>query len=110
MELGDQQVGQRCMKPTSLQLSLSVAAQCIESSDTLHSEVAQTWTPWCRASCPPLLGQSHWQRLAGELPENPSMKNPSPDVGVTSSRPHDARHSPVASSSSHFGWLVIAPG
>jgi hypothetical protein len=46
----------------------------------------------------------------GELLENPSMKNPSPDVGVANAWPHDARRSPLASSSSHFEWPVVAPG
>jgi hypothetical protein len=83
---------------------------CTKSSDTLYSDVAQTWTPWCGASYPPPRGRSHWQRLAGELPKNLSRKNPSPDVGVASARPHDARRSPLASSSSHFEWPVVAPG
>jgi hypothetical protein len=101
MEHGDQQVGRRCMKPTRLQLSLPVTAQHTESSETLCSEVAQTLTQWCGASCPPPVGQSHQQRLSGELPENLSMKNPSLDVEVAGTQPHDARHSPLASSSSH---------
>jgi hypothetical protein len=56
------------------------------------------------------MGQSHRQRLAGVLPENLSMKNPSLDVGVTGARPHDARRSPLASSSSRYAWSVVAPG
>jgi hypothetical protein len=83
---------------------------CIESFDTLYSEVAQTWTPWCRASCLPLRGRSHRQRLAGELPGNLSMKNPSLNVEVASIQPHDARHSQQASSSGHSEWPVVAPG
>jgi hypothetical protein len=83
---------------------------CTESSDTLYSEVAQTWTPWCGASCPPPTGRTHWQRLAGELLENLSMKNPSLDVMVAGAWPHDAHHSPLASSSSHHVWPVVATG
>jgi hypothetical protein len=98
------------MKPTRLLLSLLVAAWCTESSDTMYSEVAQTWTLWCGASYPPPMGQSHQQRLVGELPENPSMRNPSLDVGVAGARPHDIHHSPLASSSSHSAWPVVAPG
>jgi hypothetical protein len=110
MEHGGQQVGWRCMKPTWLQLSLSISTQCTESSDTLYSEVAQTWTAWCGASCPPPMGQSHRQRLAGELLENLSTKNPSLDVRVAGARPHDAHHSPLASSLIHSLWPVVAPG
>jgi hypothetical protein len=110
MELGDQQVGWQCMKPTRLQLSLSVAAQHTESSDTLCSNIAQTWTLWCGASCPPLVGQSHWQRLVGELPENPSTRNPSLDAGVPDAWPHNACRSPLAFSSSYSAWPVVAPG
>jgi hypothetical protein len=84
--------------------------QHTESFDTLQNEVAQTWTPWCGASYLPLRGQSHRQGLAGELPENQSMKNPSLDVGVTVARPHNARRSPLASSSGHSEWPVVAPG
>jgi hypothetical protein len=98
MELGDQQVGRRCMKLTTLQLSHSVAARRTESSDTLCSEVAQSWTPWFGASCLPPAGQSHRQRLLGELPENLSMRNPSLDVRVVGIWPRDARRSPLASS------------
>jgi hypothetical protein len=98
------------MKPPRLQLSLSVAARHIESSDTLFSEVSQTWTLWCGASCPPPVGQSHRQRLEGELPENLSTKNPSLDVRVAGARPHVAHRSPLASSSSHSMWLVVALG
>jgi hypothetical protein len=58
-----------------LQLSLEVVVLRIESSDTMYSEVVQTWIPWCGASCPPLRGQSHRQRLVGELSESPSTKN-----------------------------------
>jgi hypothetical protein len=101
MEHGDQQVGRRYMKPTMLQLNLLVATLHIESSNTLYSEVAQTWTPWCGANCPPPRGQLHRQRLAGELLENLSTKNPSLDVGVVGTQPYDAHHSPLASSSSH---------
>jgi transposase len=82
----------------------------IESFDTLYSEVAQTWTPWCRASCLPPTGRSLQQRPAGESPENLSMKNLSLDVGVTGARLHDAHHSPLASSSGHSKWTVVAPG
>jgi hypothetical protein len=84
--------------------------QRIEFFDTLYSEVAQTWTPWWTASCPPLRGRSHQQRLAGELPENPSTKNPSLGVRVVGARPHDAHHSQSASSSGHSEWLIVAPG
>jgi hypothetical protein len=98
------------MKSTSLQLRLSVVVRCTESSDTLCSKVAQTWTLWCGANCPPLVGQSHRQRLAGELPENLSTRNRSLDVSVAGARPHDARHSTLASSSSHYAWPVVAPG
>jgi hypothetical protein len=101
MELGDQQVGRRCMKPTRLQLSLSVAVRRTECVDTLCIEGAQTWTLWCGASCLPPVGQSHRQRLAGELPENLSMKNLSLDVRVAGARSHDAHHSPLASSSNN---------
>jgi hypothetical protein len=109
MELGDQKVGQQCMKPTRLQMSFLVVAQRIESFDTLWNEGAQTWTLWCGASCPPPVGQLHRQRLAGELPENPSTKNPSLDVRVTGAQPHDTHHSPPASSSSHSAWPVVPP-
>jgi hypothetical protein len=71
---------------------------CTESSDTLYNEVAQTWTPWCGASCLPLRSRLHWQRLARELPENLSMKSPYLDVGVAGAWPHDTHHSPLASS------------
>jgi hypothetical protein len=97
------------MKPTRLQLSLSVVARRTESSATLCSEVDQTLILWCRASCPPLVGQSHWQILAGELPENPRMRNPSLDVGAAGAWPHDTHRSPLASSSSHSTWPVVAP-
>jgi hypothetical protein len=80
------------------------------SSDTLYSGVAQTWTPWCGDSYLPPRGLSHRQRLADELPENPSMKNPSPNVEVVGVHPHDARHSPLASSSGHSEWPVVPPG
>jgi hypothetical protein len=40
IKLGAQQVGRQCMKPTRLQLSLSVAAQHTESFDTMCSQVA----------------------------------------------------------------------
>jgi hypothetical protein len=76
----------------------------------MYSEVAQTWTPWCRASCLHLRGWSHRQRLVGELLENPSMKNPSLDVGVAGTQPHDTHRSPLASSSGHSEWLAITPG
>jgi hypothetical protein len=62
-----------------------------------------------RSSCLPLVGQLHRQGLAGELPENPSTKNSSLNVGVASARPHDARRSPLASSS-HSAWPVDALG
>jgi hypothetical protein len=91
-------------------MSLLVVARRTESSDTLYNEVAQTWTLWCGASYLPLVGQSHRQRLVGELVENPSTRNPSLDVGVASARPHDAHRSPLASSSSHSVWPVVAPG
>jgi hypothetical protein len=58
----------------------------------------------------PLRGRSHQQRLAGELPESPSMKNPSLSAEVAGARPHDAHHSRLASSSIHSVWLVGAPG
>jgi hypothetical protein len=96
---GDHQVGWRCWKPTRLQLSLEDAMLHIESIDTLYS-----------ASCLPLRGQSRRQRLAGELPENLSTKNPSLDVEVAGVQPHGARHSQLASSSGHFEWSVVAPG
>jgi hypothetical protein len=98
------------MKLTRLQLNLSVAVQHTKSSDTLCNEGAQTWTLWCGASCPPPVGQSHQQRLVGELLENLSMKSPSLDVRAAIARPHDARRSPLASPSSHFEWPVVAPG
>jgi hypothetical protein len=93
-----------------VQLSPSVIARCTESSDTLCSEVAQTWTLWCGASYPLPAGQAHRKRLVGVLPENPSTKNPSLHVGVGGAQPHDAHHSPLASSSSHSACLVVAPG
>jgi hypothetical protein len=89
MEHGDQQVGRRGMKSTRLQLSLLVIARHTESSDTLCRPEAQTWTLWCGLSFPPPVGQLYQQRLAGELPENPSTKNPSLDVGLPGARPHD---------------------
>jgi hypothetical protein len=97
------------MKPTRFQLSLSIAAWHTESSDTLYSEVAQTWILWCGASCSPPMGQSHQQRLAGGLLENLSTKNPPPDVGFDGAWPHDSHRSPLVSSSSHFEWPVVAP-
>jgi hypothetical protein len=54
----------------------------IEYSDTLYSGVVRTWNPWYEASCLPPRGQSHQQRLAGELPESLNMENPSLDVKV----------------------------
>jgi hypothetical protein len=78
--------------------------------DTLYSGVVQTWTPWCGVSYPPPRGRSHRQRLAGELLENSSMKNPSLGVEVVGARPHDTRCSPLASSSGHSAWLVIGGG
>jgi hypothetical protein len=87
MELGNQQVGRRCMKPTRLQLSLSVAARHTESFHSLCNEGAQTWTLWCGASCLPPVGTLHRQRLMGELSKFPSTKNPSLDVGVADARP-----------------------
>jgi hypothetical protein len=107
---GDQQVGQRCRKPIRLQLSLEVAVLRTEPSDTLYSGVARTWTPWCGVSCLPPRGQSHRQRLVGELPENLSTKNPSLDVEVAGVQLHDACHSRVASSSGHSEWQVVASG
>jgi hypothetical protein len=82
----------------------------IESTDTLYSGVAQTLILWCGASYLPPRGQSHQQRLAGELPKNLSTKNPSPNVKVAGVQPHDARHSLLASSSGHSEWPVVAPG
>jgi hypothetical protein len=79
----EKDLGARCRKPIRLQLSLKAVVLRTESSDTLYSVIARTWTPWCGASCLPPRGQSHRQRLACELPENPSMKNPSLDVEVT---------------------------
>jgi hypothetical protein len=90
---GDQQVGQRCRKPTRLQLSLGVVVLCTESFDTLNSGLDQTWTLWCGASGLPPRGRSHWQRLAGELLENLSLKNRSLNDGVVGARLHDAHHS-----------------
>jgi hypothetical protein len=58
----------------------------------------------------PPRGRSYRQRLAGELPENPSTKNHSLDVGVAGAQPHDAHHSPLASSSSHSEWAAVSPG
>jgi hypothetical protein len=89
------------MKPTRLQLSLSVVLRCTKSSDTLCYEVAQTWTQWCGANCPPPVG---------ELPKNPSTKNPSLDVRVPGTQPHDAHRSPLSSSSSHSALPVVALG
>jgi hypothetical protein len=94
----------RCRKPSRLRLSLEVVVLRTESSNTLYSGVAQTWTPYCGASCLAPRGQSHCQRLVGELPENLSMKNPSPDVEVAGVQPHDTHHSPLASSSGHSKW------
>jgi hypothetical protein len=91
-------------------MSLKVVVLCIESSDTLHSGVAQTWTLWCGARCPPLRGQSRRQRMASEFPKNPSMKNPSPDVEVAVIQPYDAHHSPLASSLVHSKWSIVAQG
>jgi hypothetical protein len=82
----------------------------IESFDTRYSEVAQTWTPWCGASCLPLRGQSHQQRLVGELSGNLSMKNPSVDVEVAGVQPHDTHHSRLDSSSGYSEWPVVALG
>jgi hypothetical protein len=90
-------------------MSLDVVVLRTESSDTLYSAVAQTWTLWCGASCLPPRGQSHQQRLVGELTENLSTKNPSLDVEVASVQPHDARRSQLASSLSHSEWPVLAP-
>jgi hypothetical protein len=114
MEHDDQQVGQRWRKPTRLQLRLKVAVLHTESSDTLYSGVAWTWTPWCRASCLPPRGWSHRQRLASELPENPSTTNPSLGIEVAGVQPHNAHNSQLASSWGHsvlpaivLGWLAI---
>jgi hypothetical protein len=93
-----------------LHLRLRATTQRTESIDTLYSEVAQNWTLWCKGNCLPLRGRLHRQRLAGELPENLRMKNPSPDLGVASAQPHDAHRSPLASSSGHFEWTILAPG
>jgi hypothetical protein len=76
----------------------------------MYSEVAQTWTPWCEASCLPPRGQSHQQRLVGELPENLSTMNPSLGVKVAGVQLHDTRHSQLASSSGHSEWPVVALG
>jgi hypothetical protein len=69
-----------------------------ESFDTMYSEVAQTWTPWYKASCLPLRGLSHRQRLAGELQESLSTMNPDLSVEIACVQHHDARHSQPASS------------
>jgi hypothetical protein len=98
MERDDQQVGRQCKKPTRLWLSLSVVALRIESFDTLYSGVDQTWTPWYGASCPPQRGQSHRQRLAGELPESLTMMNPSLGAEVADVQLHNAHRSQPASS------------
>jgi hypothetical protein len=79
-----------------------------DSFDTLYNEVAQTWTPWCGASCLLLRGQSHQERLAGELPENLSTKNSSLAIGVAGTQPHDAHSSQLASSSGHSEWPINA--
>jgi hypothetical protein len=110
MGYGDQQVGRRCKKPSRLQLSLRVVVLHTESFDTLYNGVARTWTLWCEVNYLPPRGWSHWQRLAGELPENLSTKNPSLDVGVAGIWLHDAHHSRLASSSSHSEWPAVAPG
>jgi hypothetical protein len=81
-----------------------------ESFDTLYSVVAQNLILWCGASCLPLRGRLHQQRLVGELLENPSMKNPYLGVMVVGARLRDARHSQLASSSNHSVWLIVAPG
>jgi hypothetical protein len=96
--------------PTRLQLSIKIVVLHTESSDTLYSAVAQTWTLRCGANCLPLRGQSHRQTLASELSKNLSMKNPSPDVKVADIQPHDARHLQLASSSGHSEWPVVALG
>jgi hypothetical protein len=91
-----------------LQLHPLATVLHIESFDTLYSAVAQTLTPWCGASCLPRRGRSHWQSLAGKLPESLSTKNPFLGAVVTGAQPHDAHHSRLASSSSHSVWLVVA--
>jgi hypothetical protein len=50
MEQDDPHVWWPCRKPTRLQLSLLVVVRHTESSDTLCSVGARTWTLWCRAS------------------------------------------------------------
>jgi hypothetical protein len=98
MGLVDQQVGRQCRKPSRLHLSLRVVALLAESSNTLYSKVVQTWILWCGASYPPPRGQSHRQRLVGELPESLSTKNPSLDVEVVGVQPHnDCRSRPTSS-------------
>jgi hypothetical protein len=57
-----------------------------ESFDTLYSVVAQTLILWCGASSLPLTGRLHRQRLAGELLESLSMKNPYLGVVVVGAR------------------------
>jgi hypothetical protein len=81
-----------------LQLSLSVVVLHIESSNTMYKGVDQTWTLWYGASCTPSRGQSHRQRLAGELPESMSTMNPSLGAEVADAQPHDARCSQPTSS------------
>jgi hypothetical protein len=83
---------------------------CTESFDTMYNEVAQTWTPWCGASCLHPMGRSHRQRLAGELTENPNTTKPSRDAGVAGVQFHNAHHSQLASSSGRSEWPLVAPG
>jgi hypothetical protein len=94
MEPDDQQVVRQCTRPTRFQLNLKVVGPHIESSETLYSAAAQTWTLLCGASCPPSGGLSSRQRLVGESPRNPSTKNPDLDVRVVDGLPNDASHSP----------------
>jgi hypothetical protein len=82
---------------------------CTKSSDTLYSEIVQTWTLWCRANCLLLRGWLHQERLASELPESPSTMNPSLGVEVASVQPHDARHSQPTSSLGHSVLPLAVP-
>jgi hypothetical protein len=55
-------------------------------------------------------GRLHQETLAGELPESPSMKNPSLGVGVAGAQPHDTLHSQLASTSGHSEWTIVSLG
>jgi hypothetical protein len=107
---GDHQAGWGDVGSPPCSNCASELLHSVQSLLILYSEVVQTWTLWCGASCSPVRGRSHQQRLAGELPENPSLKNPSLGVGVAGARLNNARCSPLASSSGHSAWLVVAPG